>query len=41
MTEEHDAQLFYRRTAVDSLLWGRPTELRRPADPIVLARAGA
>jgi alkylation response protein AidB-like acyl-CoA dehydrogenase len=31
MTEEHDAQLFYRRAAVDALLWGRPTELRRRA----------
>ncbi|GIM97043.1 acyl-CoA dehydrogenase family protein [Paractinoplanes toevensis] len=31
MTEEHDAQLFYRRAAVDALLWGRPTELRRAA----------
>jgi alkylation response protein AidB-like acyl-CoA dehydrogenase len=40
MTEEHDAQLFYRRAAVDSLLLGRPTELRRLAAPI-LARAYA
>lgn len=40
MTEEHDAQLFYRRAAVDSLLWGRPTELRRLAAPL-LARACA
>lgn len=31
MTEDHDAQLFYRRIAVDALLWGRPTELRRRA----------
>jgi len=31
MTEEHDAQLFYRRIAVDALLLGRPTELRRQA----------
>jgi alkylation response protein AidB-like acyl-CoA dehydrogenase len=31
MTEEHDAQLVYRRAAVDALLWGRPTELRRRA----------
>lgn len=31
MTEENDAQLFYRRAAVDALLWGRPTELRRRA----------
>ncbi|MFF9120662.1 acyl-CoA dehydrogenase family protein [Streptomyces massasporeus] len=35
MTEEHDAQLFYRRAAVDSLLLGRPTELRRLAAPIL------
>ncbi|MFD9935265.1 acyl-CoA dehydrogenase family protein [Streptomyces massasporeus] len=40
MTEEHDAQLFYRRAAVDALLWGRPTELRRLAAPL-LARAYA
>ncbi|MFD5739553.1 acyl-CoA dehydrogenase family protein [Streptomyces massasporeus] len=40
MTEEHDAQLFYRRAAVDALLWGRPTELRRLAAPL-LARACA
>ncbi|MEU3490498.1 acyl-CoA dehydrogenase [Streptomyces massasporeus] len=40
MTEEHDAQLFYRRAAVDSLLLGRPTELRRRAAPL-LARACA
>ncbi|MFD1048324.1 acyl-CoA dehydrogenase family protein, partial [Kibdelosporangium lantanae] len=31
MTEDHDAQLFYRRAAVDTLLLGRPTELRRRA----------
>ncbi|NYV73382.1 hypothetical protein [Streptomyces sp. UH6] len=40
MTEEHDAQLFHRRTAVDALLVGRPTEFRRPAVPL-LARAYA
>ncbi|MFE6096617.1 acyl-CoA dehydrogenase family protein [Streptomyces massasporeus] len=40
MTEEHDAQLFYRRAAVDALLWGRPTELRRLAAPL-LARVCA
>ncbi|WP_275426292.1 hypothetical protein [Streptomyces sp. CS014] len=34
MTEEHDAQLSHRQAAVDSLLFGRPTELRRPAAPI-------
>jgi alkylation response protein AidB-like acyl-CoA dehydrogenase len=31
MTEEHDAQLFHRRAAVDALLRGRPTVLRRRA----------
>ena len=42
MTEEHDAQLFYRRAAVDALLWGRPTELRRRAAGLLatLHRAG-
>ncbi|MEU0177039.1 hypothetical protein ABZ178_27405 [Streptomyces massasporeus] len=39
MTEEHHAQLFSRRTAVDSVLLGRPTELRRLAAPVILARA--
>ncbi|MFD7242270.1 hypothetical protein [Streptomyces massasporeus] len=37
MTEEHDAQLSYRRAAVDSLLGG-PTELRRLAAPVIVAR---
>ncbi|MFI1186036.1 acyl-CoA dehydrogenase family protein [Streptomyces californicus] len=40
MTEEHDAQLFYRRAAVDSLLFGRPTELRRLAAPILAGTLG-
>jgi alkylation response protein AidB-like acyl-CoA dehydrogenase len=35
MTEDHDAQLCYRRVAVDALLLGRPTQLRRAAASIL------
>lgn len=38
MTEDHDAQLFYRRVAVDALLLGRATELRRSAAAILAER---
>ncbi|MFF8873249.1 hypothetical protein [Streptomyces massasporeus] len=39
MTEEHDAQLSYRRASVGSRLGERTAELRRLAAPVIVARA--
>ena len=38
ITQEHDAQLFYRRAAVESVWLGTPTELRAQAVPLLAAR---
>lgn len=38
LTQENDAQLFYRRAAVESVWLGTPTELRVQAMPLLAAR---
>jgi alkylation response protein AidB-like acyl-CoA dehydrogenase len=38
LREESDAQLYYRRAAIEALWWGSPTQLRTEAAPLFRAR---
>lgn len=41
LTTDHDAQLYYRRVAVDALLFGSPTQLRTEALPLLVTQMAA
>lgn len=38
LREDNDAQLYFRRAAIEALWWGSPTQLRAEATPLLRAR---